>query len=108
MQLRKFGAAALLAALTVGFSAAPALADTHKFTIDNKGGHQIDRVYLSPISSNKWGPDQMGDDVIEPGASQTWNIDTNCEMDVKIVYHDGTTKIKEDFDTCKYDLEMSY
>ena len=97
-----------MTAVTACFLAAPALADTHKFTVENKGGHQIDRVYLSPISSKKWGPDQMGDDVIAPGDSQTWNIETNCEMDVKIVYHDGTTKVKEDVDTCKYDLVMDY
>jgi hypothetical protein len=50
----------------------------------------------------------MGDDIIAPGESQAWDIDTNCEMDVKVVYHDGTTKIKQDVDTCKYDLEMDY
>ncbi|MBV8491084.1 MAG: hypothetical protein JO199_11200 [Candidatus Eremiobacteraeota bacterium] len=91
-----------------GMCAAAASADTHKFTIVNKGGHQIDRVYLSPIASDKWGPDQMGNDVISPSTSQTWNIDTDCEMDIKVVYHDGTEKIEKDFDTCKYDLSMSY
>ena len=106
--LRRISAAALLAAVTFVLSAGAALADTHKFTIDNKGGHQIDKVYLSPISSNKWGPDQMGDDVLPPGQSQSWNIDTNCEMDVKVVYHDGHEVVKEDVDTCKYDLEMNY
>ncbi len=106
--LKKLATYAMLAAFAFGASFAPALADTHKFTVDNKGGHQIDKVYLSPISSDDWGPDQMGDDVIEPGASQSWNIDTDCEMDVKVVYHDGTVKVKKDVDTCKYDLEMSY
>lgn len=106
--LKKFGIVAILAAVTVGLNTGAALADTHKFTIDNKGGHQIDKVYLSPINEDSWGPDQMGSDVIEPGASQTWNIDTNCEMDIKVVYHDGDTEVKKDFDTCKYDLDMSY
>jgi hypothetical protein len=106
--LKKLFQTALYAALAFGISTAPAFADTHKFTIDNKGGHQIDRVYLSPISSDKWGPDQMGDDVLAPGASQTWNIETDCEMDVKIVYHDGTTKVNKDVDTCKYDLTTDY
>jgi hypothetical protein len=106
--LKKIFTTAILAAVTIGMSTGSALADTHKFTIDNKGGHQIDKVYLSAISEDKWGPDQMGDDVIEPGASQTWDIDTDCEMDIKVVYHDGSTKVKNDFDTCKYDLEMSY
>ena len=106
--LKKLSAAVAIAAVAMALWAAPALADTHKFTIKNNGGHQIDRVFLSPISSDKWGPDQMGDDVIAPGDSQSWDIDTDCEMDVKVVYHDGTTKVKQDVDTCKYDLEMSY
>jgi hypothetical protein len=106
--LKKLGTTAMIAAVTVMLSTGAALADTHKFTVDNKGGHQIDKVYLSPIGDDKWGPDQMGDDVIAPGASQTWNIETDCEMDIKVVYHDGDTEIKKDFDTCKYDLEMSY
>lgn len=106
--IRKLIAAAVTITVAAWICAAPALADTHRFTIKNQGGHQIDRVYLSPISSRKWGQDQMGDDVIAPGDSQTWNIETDCELDVKVVYHDGTTKIKEDVDTCKYDLVMDY
>lgn len=98
----------LFVASAIALSAAPALADTHPFTIDNKGGHQIDRVYLSPISADRWGPDRMGKYVLAPNHHQTWNIETNCEMDVKILYHDGTIKYKRDFDTCKYDLDMYY
>lgn len=100
--------AVAIATVTACICAAPAIADTHKFTIKNRGGHQIDRVYLSPISSRRWGRDQMGEDVISPGYSQTWDIDEDCELDVKIVYHDGTVKVKEDVDTCKYDLVMDY
>ena len=106
--IRRLIAAAVLTSAVAWISAAPALADTHKFTIKNRGGHQIDRVYLSPISSRRWGHDQMGDDVIAPGYSQTWDVDTDCELDVKVVYHDGTVKIKEDVDTCKYDLVLDY
>ena len=50
----------------------------------------------------------MGEDVISPGENQTWNIETDCELDVKVVYHDGTVKVKEDVDTCRYDLVMDY
>jgi hypothetical protein len=106
--IRKLIAAVVLMMAAAWICAAPALADTHKFTIKNRGGHQIDRVYLSPISSRRWGPDQMGEDVIAPGYSQTWDVNTDCELDVKVVYHDGTVKVKEDVDTCKYDLVMDY
>jgi hypothetical protein len=106
--IRKLIASVVMTSVAAWIFAAPALADTHKFTIKNHGGHQIDRVYLSPIASRRWGRDQMGDDVISPGYSQTWDIDTDCELDVKIVYHDGTVRVKEDVDTCRYDLVMEY
>lgn len=106
--IRRLIAAVVMTSVAAWICAAPALADTHKFTIKNHGGHQIDRVYLSPISSRRWGRDQMGDDVISPGESQTWNVEEDCELDVKVVYHDGTVKVKEDVDTCRYDLVMDY
>jgi hypothetical protein len=107
--LRKICATALLSALALGVSSSPAMADTHKFKITNEGGHQIDHVYISPIASKKWGPDQLDNDqVISPGKSVTWDIDTDCEMDVMVVYHDGTKKEHDDFDTCKYDMRASY
>ena len=107
--LRKACTALLLAALALGASSSPALADPHKFKLTNEGGHQIDHVYISPIAKRRWGPDQLNSDqVISPGRSVTWDIETNCEMDVKVVYHDGTVKEQDDFDTCKYDMRATY
>jgi hypothetical protein len=106
--LKRLCAFALFATLAFGISVAPAFADAHKFTLDNKGGHQIASVYLSPLNANSWGPDLMGSGEIAPGASQTWDIATDCEMDVKVVYDDGTTQIKQDVDTCNADLELDY
>jgi hypothetical protein len=37
-----------------------------------------------------------------------FKVINDCEMDVKVLYHDGTKIVKQDFDTCKYDLKMSY
>jgi hypothetical protein len=105
--LKKISATALFAVLALTLSL-PALADTHKFKVINDGGHQIDHVYFSPISQDNWGPDKLGTWVIAPGHYHWWNINTDCEMDVKVIYHDGTKIVKQDFDTCKYDLKMSY
>ena len=107
--MKRAFAAALATALAIGASSLPALADAHKFKVVNNGGHQIDHVYISSIASKKWGPDQLeSDQVISPGDSVSWDIETDCEMDVKVVYHDGTVREKDDVDTCKYDLDMSY
>lgn len=107
--LRKSCAGLLLVALAIGISSLPALADVHTFKVINAGGHQVDHVYISPISKNKWGPDQLeSDQVIAPGHSVTWDVRTNCEMDVKVVYHDGNVDIEKDIDTCQYDLRLKY
>lgn len=87
----------------------PVLADEHKFKVVNGGGHQVDHIYISPISAARWGPDQLGaHQVLPPGHKIAFLINTVCEMDVRIVYHDGTVHIDKDVDTCKYNLSLHY
>jgi hypothetical protein len=107
--IRKIAFGLLLAAFAVPFATLPARADEHTFKVVNSGGHQVDHLYISPISADKWGPDQLdADQVLSPGKSVTFNVDTDCEMDVRVVYHDGSKVIKKDIDTCKYDLSLDY
>ncbi len=106
---RKILVALPLAALVLSLTPLSALADVHKFKVDNVGGHQVDHLYLSSISSNKWGHDQLGpDEVLAPNHHITFHIDTVCEMDVRVVYHDGTVHVDKDIDTCKYNLSLKY
>ncbi len=108
--MRAFIAPFFAVAITVliGFPS-PVLADEHKFKVHNRGGHQVDHLYISPISSAKWGPDQLGaHEVLSPGQKVAFDIDTDCEMDVRIVYHDGTVHVDKDVDTCKYNLSLKY
>jgi hypothetical protein len=106
---KKLCIAAALAAFALPLLATPARADEHDFKVVNKGGHQVDHIYISPISADKWGPDQLdANQVLAPGDSQTYKIDTNCEMDVRIVYHDSHVDVEKDVDTCKYDLDLNY
>lgn len=107
--LRKILAVFTLAALALPATVATARADAHTFKVTNEGGHQVDHLYISPIAKRKWGPDQLNaDQVLSPDHSITFDIDTDCEMDVRVVYHDGTVRIEEDIDTCKYDLNLKY
>jgi hypothetical protein len=104
--LAPFCAAAI--AVLVGYPS-PALADEHKFKVKNEGGHQVDHLYISPISMSRWGPDQLGaHEVLPPGHRIAFVIDTDCEMDVRVVYHDGTVHVDKDVDTCKYNLVLHY
>ncbi len=99
----------LLAGFMSPLASLPAMANDHKFTVDNKGGHQVDHLYLSPISSRKWGRDQLGpNEVLPPAHHISFQINTDCELDVRVVYHDGTVHIDKDVDTCKYNLTLNY
>jgi hypothetical protein len=107
--LRNVAIGLLLAAFALPFATLPARADEHTFKITNNGGHQVDHIYISPISRKKWGPDQLdANQVLSPGRHITFNINTNCEMDIMFVYHDGTKVTKPDVDTCKYDYSLDY
>lgn len=107
--LRRISTIVALTALVPLLFCSPALADVHKFKVINNGGHQVDHIYISPISSERWGPDQLdSDQVLSPDRSVTFDIDTDCEMDVRVVYHDGTVRVEKDVDTCKYDLSLKY
>lgn len=98
----------LAAIFAIALSPMVALA-AHDFKVSNKGDHQIDHVYLSNVNEDSWGPDQLDkDEVIAAGDHQTWSIDDGCLQDVKVVWHDGHSDVSRNFDTCKYDLELSY
>jgi hypothetical protein len=107
--LRRILTTLTLVALALPATLSTARADVHSFKVTNEGGHQVDHLYISPIAKRKWGPDQLdADQVLSPGHSVTFDIDTDCEMDVRVVYHDSTVRIEEDIDTCKYDLNLKY
>ena len=106
---------AIFALVAIAFAFIPAVAPIaahagpgHRFRVTNRGDYQVDHLYFSPISANRWGPDQLGDDVIAPGHYVVWVIHTGCEQDIRVVYHNHHVAVARDFDTCRYDLKLSY
>ena len=82
---------ALAAVITL---ATPAMAGKQDFSIVNRTGYQIDKIFVAPSKSDDWEEDVMGDDVIEDGATQPITFDgstSTCKYDLKAVYHDGDT-----------------
>lgn len=64
-------------------------ADLATVKILNKSKWDIHHFYLSPADSDDWGPDQLGDDVLESGSSFTLT-DIECDLwDIKVVDEDG-------------------
>jgi hypothetical protein len=85
----------------------PALADNHPFTITNNGLHIVAHIYVSSPDSNRWGRDLLVG-YLDPGHYWATTLYYNCEEDIRIEWYDGHTGERRSFDTCSYDLNLSY
>jgi hypothetical protein len=64
-------------------------AESASVRILNKSKWDIHHFYLSSTDSEEWGPDQLGEDVLESGSSFTLT-DIECDLwDIKVVDEDG-------------------
>ncbi|MCB1318047.1 MAG: hypothetical protein KDK35_11080 [Leptospiraceae bacterium] len=87
---------AIATAILVGIVAATSSlwAGLQDFTLKNRTGYQINYLYVSPQSSNQWGPDRLGSSqVVANGADAFITIngypDNVCMFDIKAVDSDG-------------------
>ncbi len=86
MILSALRSAALASALAV--LAMPAAADI-VFSLTNETENDIVFFYASPSSSEEWGDDILGDQILEAGGSGTVTIASDeCEFDIKAVFDD--------------------
>jgi hypothetical protein len=60
----------------------------------------IHHLYISPASSEKWGPDQLEDNIIQAGASFTINGIPCDKYDIKVVDEDGDECVIENVKLC--------
>lgn len=92
---------ALAFATLFGLAAAASAASTDaSVEIVNRSAWDIHNLYLSPVDDEEWGPDQLGDDVIEAGAHYTLT-DIPCDAyDVRIVDEDGDECVVEAVALC--------
>ena len=70
----------------------------------NATSYTITRLYGSNVGERSWQEDVLGDSVLRPGNSVVVNWDDGscyCEFDVKAVYSDGDTSIKNGIDVCR-------
>jgi hypothetical protein len=68
--------------------------------ITNKSDYTIHHLFLSPAHENEWGPDQLGDNVIETDGSFTLKNIPCDTYDVKVVDEDGDECEIEAVDIC--------
>jgi hypothetical protein len=95
--------AALLFGLAIPGGSASA-AGKQDFTLLNKTGYRIDKVYVSPAASDDWEEDVLGRDVLDDGESVDISFHreaTGCKWDLKVVYaDDDSSAIWHGFDIC--------
>jgi len=79
----------LAAALCLLAVVIPRSSATSALTISivNNGGSEIRHIYLSPPDNDNWGPDQLNESVISPGATRNLNVSWD-QSTVKLVAED--------------------
>lgn len=78
---------ALCSSLALLFTAASASALS--LSIKNESDWEIHELYFQETSSDEWGPDQLGKDVIKKGDTFTLTKIDKGKYDMKIVDEDG-------------------
>jgi hypothetical protein len=94
------GAAAMAAVVSAPITLARA-GRTSSVKIVNHSQWTIERLYLSPVDEQSWGPDQLESEVIDPGETYTLHSIPCDSWDVKLVDEDGDECIVPDVDLCK-------
>lgn len=86
-----------------------AQADSNQdFTLHNATGFMIGELHVSSANNDRWGPDVLGQDVLNPGdkvrVSFSGYKPSDCIFDIKIRKgEDGPAFVVEDVNLCQLD-----
>jgi hypothetical protein len=87
-----------------GSQAAPPGARNPSFNLVNQSGRVIEQFYASPSSQQGWGPDRLGNDVVQPGARFPVSLPTGeCQYDLRVVWRGGDAQERRNLNTCEMD-----
>jgi len=91
------------AVLAIASVAAPAFAGDRDFTLVNKTGYQINKVFVGPHSAASWGNDLMGSGVfVDDGSLDvSFTGGGSCHWDLRVDYDDGTAATWSDINLCE-------
>lgn len=97
------GAAAIVANLAMASTAwAQAKQD---FTVVNKTGYNLSKMYVSPSKSEDWDEDILGRDVMADGEEFDITFDRGdkaCKWDLKVIYEDdNSSAVWHDINLCE-------
>lgn len=88
--------------------ATPRAVTTHEWwhgsiSLTNSSSYAVHHLYLTPAHETAWGPDQLGNDVLETHENITLAGLDCSDYDLKLVDHEGDTCVVEDIDLCLQD-----
>ncbi|SDB72751.1 hypothetical protein [Belnapia rosea] len=71
------------------------------FNLVNQSGRVIEELYASPSSQQNWGPDRLGEDVVQPGATYPVRLPQGeCTYDLRIVFSGGQAQERRNVNAC--------
>jgi hypothetical protein len=85
-------------------AAGPAAAsDPRDITVSNRAHRAMNQFYISPVTSDSWGDDRLGEATIEPGQARRLRLTgvTGCDVDIQVVYDDASHEERHGVDICR-------
>ena len=72
------------------------------FNLVNQSGRVIEQFYASPSSHQGWGPDRLGNDVVQPGGRFAVSLPLGeCRYDLRVVWRGGDAQERRNLNTCE-------
>jgi hypothetical protein len=74
------------------------------FSVVNTTGHIVATLNVSPTSESEWGPDILGQNVLQPGQTASVVFDRaeqQCNYDIRATYDDGDTSDVRNVNLCQ-------
>ena len=72
------------------------------FNLVNQSGRIIEQFYASPSSQQGWGPDRLGNDVVQPGGRFALSLPVGeCQYDLRVVWRGGDAQERRSLNTCE-------
>jgi hypothetical protein len=85
-----------------GGAAAAGRTGNPSFNLINRTGKTINVVHASPASSNSWGEDRLGSEVVPPGGTFPIRLPSGeCTYDIRVEYADNSAEERRRVDLCE-------
>jgi hypothetical protein len=71
--------------------------------VANRAGLAISELFVSPTSSDAWGEDRLGDDLLRPGRAMRLRLGRvrDCAFDVLAIYEDSSREERPALNLCR-------